>query len=72
MSLLSEIKKSGKKKMKYILTPEWEEVVIAWLKDEISITQINKGLKKTNSGNVLYALASLTKEMYRLGKIVIK
>ena len=46
---------------------------LAWLKDEVTLTQASKALHKNSlSGNTLYYFAAVIKEAYRQGKVVIK
>lgn len=49
------------------------ELVEAWLKEEISLTQfsIAIGANSKKSGNVLYAIAAIIKVHYKLGNIKI-
>lgn len=49
------------------------ELALAWMKDEITIKQLNGvSLKLKSSGNALYRVAIVLKEAYRKGKLVIK
>lgn len=74
-TILEKAKKVSvyEKTYRKISVEEGIEVVLAWLRDEIGITQINvaMGNKNKYSGNVLYLIASWLRAAYRRGKIKI-
>ena len=55
-----------------IITDEHVELALAWIRDEVNLSQINVALKKSRqSGNVLYKMATSLREAHRQGKIKI-
>lgn len=68
-----EVRVGGNKKQYTQYTFEDLELVMAWIKDEVSATQICKILgKNKNSGNYLYYIAAVLKKFYLEGKIKIE
>lgn len=76
-TLLEKAKKvkitRGTRSERKVSTEEGIETAFAWIKDEIGLTQISKGLGYSkDSGNVLYYIAIWLREAYRQGKLKIK
>lgn len=70
MSLLEDAKSIQlQKRANKKYTEEDIELTLGWLTDEITLTQASKAL---HTRNALYYFASVLKEAYKQGKIVIK
>jgi len=71
-TLLQKAKKVKMRHRKIIVTDEHIELALAWVKDDITLTQVNLALNKPrDTGNTLYALAVYIREAYRKGQIKI-
>jgi len=56
-----------------VISDEYIDLALAWIRDEIGLTQVNVVLgKKREGGNSLYGIAVWLREAYRNGKIIIK
>jgi hypothetical protein len=72
-TLLEQAKTIPTSPVKKELTEEDLDLVLAWLNDEVSATQICKVLKKSKAtGNYLYYFSTVIKKFYKNGKLVIK
>jgi len=73
-TLLEKAKKLEIRKLKKIeVTEEHLELGLAWMKGEITLSQMNRVLgENKRSGNGLYAVAVWLREAYKQGKIKIK
>jgi len=74
-ALLEQVKsKKGSKRQPPEITNEHIEVALAWLKDEVTRSQMSKVFspKASNSGNILYKVALWLQEAYKKGKLEIK
>ncbi len=73
MTLLEKAKAIGhRSSTKHVITPEKIELAIAYIKNEITMTQIAKVLsdnKTSNTGNIMYFIPILLKEAYKQGLI---
>jgi hypothetical protein len=65
----------GRKTKYEYRSKEFQDTAIAWLKGEVSLTQINRALgihKNLSSGNMLYGFSVALREAYRNKRITIK
>lgn len=64
-TLLEKAKESkNNKSTRFIPTKEFEELALAWCRDEITLSQINKALGQGNTGYRVYAKLALTLKNY--------
>ena len=69
-TLLEKAKSFKKKTSPFVPTKEFEELAMAWCKDEISHTQICKALDLDNTGYRVYSMLALTlKHLYSKNKL---
>ena len=74
MSLLETAKSYQLHRKRKKTTSEDIEIALAWIRGEITLTQINYayGTPNNKGGNNLYKIATAIKEAYEQGKIIIK
>lgn len=72
-SLLEKAKAQAASKPR-LTTPEERELALAWLKDEVTLTQAAKALDpgKKVSGKALYRFAIAIRDEYRAGRITLR
>jgi hypothetical protein len=64
-TLLQKAKESkSNKSTRFIPDKEFEELALAWCRDEITLAQINKALNQSNTGYRCYAKLALTLKKY--------
>lgn len=74
-TLLEKAKKYGRKRVHISLTGEEKELVIAWLRGEVTISQMNwvlTGEKQNNTSRAVNLISYGVREMYLYGKLLIK
>lgn len=54
------------------ITPDEIELSLAWLRDEVSLTQIAKVLEMKGPGNAVSRIAICIREAYRLGLLKVR
>ena len=63
------------RKALYVLTEEHQDAAIAWMKGEVTTTQVARAMGKKpgeQSGNMLYMFAQALKSAYQKGRLSVK
>lgn len=71
MSLLIQAKESTKSKNRIDITPEIEELAIAWAQGEVENIQLQKVLNRPHS-NVIYIMGLALKKAMQEGRLTYK
>jgi len=68
---LAKESKAIRKRRRY--DPEFNDMAVAWVKGEITLTQMNVALKRRReSSSILYSVAGVMRELYLSGNLIIK